>query len=73
MLRAEHQTLIGEISLFGVDMVVTLHRNSCFRSAKEENMNRAIAIAFILAFASSTQAMPVQPQQQPDEMVTLVR
>ena len=36
-------------------------------------MCRAIAIAFILAFASSAQAMPVQPQQQPGEMVTLVR
>jgi hypothetical protein len=36
-------------------------------------MIRLIAAAFTLALASSTQAVPVQPQQQPDEMVTLVR
>jgi hypothetical protein len=58
--------------MFGVDTAVTLHRNSPFGVTKEGNMRIAIAIA-ILAFASSTQAMPVQPQQQPDEMVTLVR
>ena len=40
---------------------------------KERNMIRLIAVAFTLALTSSTQAMPVQPQQQPDEMVTLVR
>ena len=39
-------------------------------------MSRLIAIAFALALASSTQGMPLQPQQpaaQPDEMLTLVR
>jgi hypothetical protein len=36
-------------------------------------VSRAIAIALISAFASSTQAMPVQPQQQAEEVVTLVR
>jgi len=35
-------------------------------------MIRLIAVAFALSLASSTQAMPVQPQQ-PNEMVTLVR
>jgi len=54
-------------------MVLTLHGIRFSEVIKEGNMSRAIAIAFILAFASSTQAMPVQPQQQPDEMVTLVR
>lgn len=36
-------------------------------------MSKIIAVAFILALASSAQAMPVSPIQQPDEMVTLVR
>lgn len=36
-------------------------------------MGRLIAIAFTLVLASSAQAMPVSPIQQPDEMVTQVR
>jgi len=39
-------------------------------------MSRLILVAFSLAPASSTEAMPLRPQQpasQPDEMVTLVR
>jgi hypothetical protein len=35
-------------------------------------MTRLIAIAFALAFASSSEGMPLQPQQ-PDEIFTLVR
>jgi hypothetical protein len=39
-------------------------------------MSRLIAIAFALVLASSTDGMPLRPQQpaaHPDEMVTLVR
>jgi len=36
-------------------------------------MTRLIPIAFALALASSTQAMPVASIQQPDDMVTPVR
>jgi hypothetical protein len=36
-------------------------------------MDRLIAVAFTLALASSAQAMPVSPIQQPDEMVTRVQ
>jgi hypothetical protein len=36
-------------------------------------MTRLIAVAFTLALASSTQAMPLAPAQQPEDMVTLIR
>ena len=36
-------------------------------------MIRLIAVAFALALASSAQAMPPVPLQQPDEMVITVR
>jgi hypothetical protein len=36
-------------------------------------MIRSIAVAFALALASSAQAMPPVPVQQPDEMVVQVR
>jgi hypothetical protein len=36
-------------------------------------MVRFIAVAFMLALASSSQAMPVAPIQQPDDMVTAIR
>lgn len=36
-------------------------------------MSRLIAVAFTLALASSTQAMPVAPIQHNDQMITLVR
>ena len=36
-------------------------------------MIRLIAVAFALALASSTQAMPPVPLQQPDDTVILVR
>jgi len=39
-------------------------------------MTRLIALAFALALASSSEGMPLQPQQpaaQPDEIFTLVR
>jgi hypothetical protein len=36
-------------------------------------MTRLIAIAFALMLASSVQAMPVAPLQQPDDMVITVR
>ena len=36
-------------------------------------MIRAIAAAFVLALASSAQAIPLSPIQQPDSMVTTVR
>ena len=36
-------------------------------------MTRLIAIAFALMLASSAQAMPVAPLQQPDDVVITVR
>jgi hypothetical protein len=36
-------------------------------------MFRIIAVAFAFALASSAQAMPLAPIQQPDNMVTTVR
>ena len=39
----------------------------------EKTMLRLIAVAFALALASSAQAMPLAPLQQPDNMVTTVR
>jgi hypothetical protein len=36
-------------------------------------MLRLIAVAFALALASSAQAMPLTPPQQPDNMVMMVR
>ena len=36
-------------------------------------MSRLIAVAFTLALASSTHAMPVAPIQHSDQMITLVR
>jgi hypothetical protein len=36
-------------------------------------MIRVIAVAFALALASSVEAMPLLPLQQPDNMVTTVR
>ena len=36
-------------------------------------MTRLIAIGFALMLASSAQAMPVAPLQQPDDMVITVR
>jgi hypothetical protein len=36
-------------------------------------MTRLIAIAFALMLASSAQAMPVAPLEQPDDMVITVR
>ena len=36
-------------------------------------MTRLIAIAFALTLASSAQAMPVVPLEQPDDMVITVR
>ena len=36
-------------------------------------MIRTIAAAFVLALASSAQAIPLAPVQQPDSMITTVR
>ena len=36
-------------------------------------MIKLVAVAFALALASSAQAMPLAPIQQPDKMVTTVR
>jgi len=36
-------------------------------------MIRIIAVAFVLALASSAQAIPLAPVQQPDSMITTVR
>ena len=36
-------------------------------------MIRIIAVAFTLALASSAQAVPLAPVQQPDSMITTVR
>jgi hypothetical protein len=39
----------------------------------EESMTRLAVIAFVVALASSAQAVPIAPIEQPESMITTVR
>jgi hypothetical protein len=66
-------TAKNDVQSFAPTAPLSLAAGRAKTSRREEAMLRFIAVAFALALASSAQAVPIAPIQQPHSVVTTVR